>query len=235
MNIDASYYSAVGGRKNNEDFVSLIEGCNQLVAIVADGLGGYDSGEVASRLATTTINNCLHNMPLSESLLLDSVEKANMSILEQNQENKMKTTISIVWIEENNCLFATVGDTRVYHFRNGTIKFQSTDHSVSQMAVLMGEIDAMQIRGHKDRNKLIRVLGSKEKVKVDLTSSSLEQGDALLLCSDGFWENITEQEMIGLLNSSKSSQDWLKKMRALLERVMPENNDNHSAIALFVN
>lgn len=221
--------------KNNEDFVSLIEGCNQLVAIVADGLGGYDSGEVASRLATTTINNRLHNMPLSELLLLYSVEKANMSILEQNQENKMKTTISIVWIEDNNCLFATVGDTRVYHFRNGTIQFQSTDHSVSQMAVLMGEIDAMQIRGHKDRNKLIRVLGSKEKVKVDLTSSSLEQGDALLLCSDGFWENITEQEMICLLNSSKSSQDWLKKMRDLVERVMPENNDNHSAIALYVN
>lgn len=235
MNISASYYSSVGGRKNNEDFVSLIEGCNQLVAIVADGLGGYDSGEVASRLATTTINNRLHNMPLSELLLLDSVEKANMSILEQNKENKMKTTVSVVWIEDNNSLFATVGDTRIYHFRNGAIHFQSTDHSVSQMAVLMGEIDATQIRCHKDRNKLVRVLGNKDNVKVDLTNILLQQGDAILLCSDGFWENITEEEMIGLLNKSNSSQDWLRKMRDLVERVMPENNDNHSAIALFVN
>lgn len=234
MNLDTSYYSSVGGRNNNEDFVSLLEGCNQLVAIVADGLGGYKSGEIASRLATTVINNELHNMDLSEELLVNAVEKANISILENNIENKMKTTISVVWIENNYSLFATVGDTRIYLFRNGSICFQSVDHSVSQMAVIMGEIEASQIRGHKDRNKLIRVLGNKENVKVDLSRFLLQAGDAVLLCSDGFWENITENDMIRLLNESKSSQEWLKKMREWIEHVMPENNDNHSAIALYI-
>ena len=235
MNMDISYYTSRGGRQNNEDFVSLLENNDTIIASVADGLGGHDSGEIASQLAVKTVNAELINKNLSVIALEKAIVSANLAVVKEAERNNMKTTLAVMWATKEKALLATIGDTRIYHFRNNEIRFQSTDHSVSQMSVMAGEITTGQIRGHKDRNKLVRVLGHKDSVKPDIVDIKLEPRDAILICSDGFWENIIETEMCRVLSRSKDSKEWLEEMRQIAKSVMPKDNDNNSAIAIIVN
>ena len=234
MHADVSYYSSIGGRKNNEDSLSLLENGQNLIAVVADGLGGHASGEIASHLAVKTVIGELIGKRLSENALREAVDEANRTIINQALSNSMKTTIAVAWIENRHALFATVGDTRIYHFRNGEIIFQSLDHSVSQLAVMAGEISASQIRGHRDRNKLVQALGSKDRVKPAVSEAEPAPHDAVLVCSDGFWENIIENEMCRCLAQSGSAKEWLEKMKETVESAAPPNGDNHSAVALII-
>ncbi len=233
MKFDVSYYSAKGDRANNEDFVSVKKRGSVLLAVCADGLGGHDNGEIASKTAVNCINKALKNKPLSAQALEQAVEEANLAVLDRAENSEMKTTISVVWIADDKALAATVGDTRVYVFRDKEILFMSTDHSVSQLSVMAGEITTDEIRGHKDRNKLVRVLGGRENVKSDITEIQLEPGDAFLLCSDGFWENIVEADMLSSLSESKKAKDWLSKMRQTVDSVPDADYDNNSAITLI--
>ena len=235
MNIDVAYYTAVGGRDKNEDFISLLENNNRFIAIAADGLGGHAAGEIASHLAVNTINSVLIDKEMSISTLEESIDTANRAIISDESSDSMRTTIAVAWVSMDRALFATIGDTRIYHFRNNDIVYQSIDHSVSQMSVMAGEIAPHQIRGHKDRNKLVRVLGNKERVKADIVKAKLEPRDAILICSDGFWENIIENEMCRTLSHSKNSKEWLRQMRQIVDSVTFGSHDNHSAIAFFIN
>lgn len=113
---------------------------------------------------------------------------------------------------------------------------QTRDHSVPQMLVLTGEIKTEEIRSHPDRNKLLRALGDdRETVKFELTRFDVRAGDAFLLCSDGFWEPVTESEMLALLQSEPTARAWLEKM----SRLAAENSggkamDNYTAVAVRV-
>jgi len=105
---------------------------------------------------------------------------------------------------------------------------------VTQMEVLAGEIEAEDIRGNKDRNRLIRALGAKDEVKPDVVALELQVGDALLLCSDGFWENIWEDEMLNCLNPYLPATEWLEKMRKIAEQRMKADGDNNTAICIII-
>lgn len=234
MNISASYYSAKGGRPTNQDAISLLEGQDTILAMVADGLGGHEDGDKAAKLAIQKINEKTAHSQVSAVTLENAVKAANRVILDNQEGNRMRTTIAALWTDGESALTATVGDTRIYQFRKDKILFQSMDHSIAQMAVLMGEITTDQIRGHHDRNKLIRALGSQDELKIDLTSLKIEAGDAFLLCSDGFWENVWESDMLEDLHSSSGAREWLEKMRRKSELRMKPTGDNHSAIALII-
>jgi serine/threonine protein phosphatase PrpC len=233
MSLDISYYSSTGERDINEDFVSVKKSGSSVIAIVADGLGGHEDGELASGLAVETILCELNNKEISSEELRKAVLLANDRIIESVESDTMKSTVAVSWMDEKQAVFSNVGDTRIYLFRDKKVLYQSTDHSVSQMAVMAGEITTSEIRGHKDRNKLVRVLGSKNNIKVDIKSADLSHGDAILICSDGFWENITEEEMCSLLMSSENASQWIAKMRQTFETEC-DDKDNNSAIAVIV-
>ena len=193
MEISISYYTARGKRQNNEDAVSLLEGSNSLLAVVADGLGGHEAGEVASNHAVATLNRLLQSQTPEEDDLIDAIRQANQEIYEmQNAQSHMRTTVAALWLGDYRTIAANVGDSRIYQFRNGRIVYQSTDHSVAQMAVLVGEVEKSELRRSKDRNKLIRVVGEANPPKVDCVELTVQAGDRFLLCSDGFWEPVTE-------------------------------------------
>ena len=233
MNVDISYYSAMGKRTQNEDTISVLESGNSVLALVADGLGGHGGGDDASRVAVSSINSELQNCMVTADALIDAITNANQKVCEsQTDEVKMKTTIAALWLNGNAAVVANVGDSRIYQIRKGKIIYQSVDHSVAPMAVYAGEITADQIRGNSDRNKLIRALGSESDVNPDSKVLCVEPDDYFLLCSDGFWELITESEMLNILNRSKDVTDWLKIMRNYVETNGRRNMDNHSAVAI---
>lgn len=236
MDISVSYYSATGSRKNNEDAVSIQECRNGLLALVADGLGGHAKGEIASNIATSVITQQLLNKSPNESELVDAIQLASNRIFDsQEGKAKMRTTIAAVWVGDYIGLAANVGDSRIYQFRNNEIVYQSVDHSVAQMAVLVGEIRPEDIRTNPDRNKLIRVLGNEEAPKVDCECISIQKGDRLLICSDGFWEPISEQVMLSTSRSAITAKEWLEEMKQVIIQQNKLEQDNHTAIAIVIN
>lgn len=236
MDISFSYYTAQGSRQNNEDTVSLLESRNSTLAIIADGLGGLADGAVASRQAISTINRLLQGKSPNEDLLIQAIQQASRDIYAQQKPNApMCTTAAALWLGEYGAIAAHVGDTRIYQFRDGKIAYQSMDHSMAQIAVLVGELEPDKIRTSTERNKLVRVLGNEDLPKVDCSFLPVRTGDRFLLCSDGFWENVTEEFMLEAMKTAQTVRQWLETMRQKVLNEERPGQDNHTAIALLVN
>lgn len=232
MNVSLSYYSGLGKRKNNEDAVSALENDNGLLAVVADGLGGQDNGEYASRQAVKTLNSLLSADAISADALKKAITQANTEICALQKEYPgAQTTIAALWVGQGFAEAMHVGDTRIYQFRGDKIIYQSVDHSVAQLGVIAGDLTTDEIRTHKDRNKLFRALGDPHMPKIAEKLLDVRKGDRLLLCSDGFWEGILEEEMLRCASVTDDADAWLREMREITE---PEANDNNTAIAIVV-
>ena len=232
MNYSLSYYSGLGKRKNNEDSLCVLEGKNSVLAVVADGLGGQDNGEYASRQAVETLRRCLTDEGISSRKLKDAIQKANAEICAlQTDHPGAQTTIAAVWLGEGSAEAAHVGDTRIYQFRGDAVLYQSADHSVAQLSVVAGDLEMGDIRTCRDRNRLFRVLGDRRAPRIAEKLLDIRPGDRLLLCSDGFWEGIVEEEMLRCARQTDSAEAWLQKMRAIAE---PAASDNNTAIVIVI-
>lgn len=236
MTVTFSSYTEAGGRPQNEDSVMTRDDGNTLLAMVADGLGGHAAGEVASRLAVSTIAACLQGQAVTSSGVDAAVMAAHQAILDKQRQDHvdMKTTIAALWIEDGVARGVHVGDSRIYQFRDGKVIYQSLDHSQCQLEVLMGHMTQEQIRSSTIQNILLRALGGAGHVKPDIAILDIQLGDLLLLCTDGFWELILEQEMIRCACGASSAKEWLERMRTIVtERQSPES-DNHTAATIMI-
>ncbi len=227
-----------GGKTENEDTFRVIKKRKDLCVVVADGLGGHGGGQIASSVAADSILKCYHKKNLeTREGILESVKAADLMVKQhQTPECEMKTTlVALVIDREKKASWFHVGDSRLYHFVDSKIVQQTMDHSVSQMAVLMGEITPEQIRFNEDRCKVLRALGS-DNAEPDIVEdvSVEEQFHAFLLATDGFWEYIDEQEMEALLAQSSTPGAWLSQMSEMLSERVGEDNDNFTAVAVFV-
>jgi serine/threonine protein phosphatase PrpC len=138
-------------------------------------------------------------------------------------------------IDGNSVRFGHIGDSRLYVFRKGTLPWRTYDHSVVNVLYKTGRIKEKEIRRHPDRNKLLRVIGEAESFKPEICEEpvQLEAGDAVLMCTDGFWEFVLEKEMKRVLSQSKSPENWLRGMERLILRRAKKGHDNYSAIAVI--
>ncbi len=233
MNTSISYYSSIGKRDTNEDSVRVIQKRNGVLAVIADGLGGLKSGELASEIA---INEFLSNFKLrhfSDKEMFNAISRANSAVRKRQSENvTMCSTLAALWLQKGRALVCYVGDTRIYQIRDGRIVYQSVDHSLSQLAVLMGEITPEEIRNHRDRNKLVRAVGADNDIKPQIDTLSVKTQDAFLICSDGFWGKIIESDIIKFRGTRIDSNKWLSDMR---EQINDLADDNNSAVAIIVN
>lgn len=234
MNVSASYYSEIGGREENEDAVTLLESGGTMLGLVADGLGGHRGGKAAAQLAVRTVSGGVMDRPVSVVTLRDAVEQANALIWAQGRSSGMKSTLAAVWFDQRAALAANVGDTRVYQFRQGDVLYQSRDHSTAQLALRAGDISPAELRTCKERHRLTRALGGQDEVTVDVAHLDLAPGDALLICTDGFWEKLQESEMACDLSGAASALQWLDRMRARLADRGADSGDNHSAVAMLI-
>lgn len=234
MNISISYYSSAGGRFKNEDAAAVTESKSGVLAIVADGLGGQGNGDEAAALAIKSFQYEISQSSVSENLMAKAAEKANEEIRKAQNDRKMCSTLAALWLEDSCAYTVHVGDTRIYQFRDNKMLCRTLDHSVSQMAVIMGEIKEDEIRGHKDRNRLIKALGASADLKPKTQRLDVKKGDAFLLCSDGFWELITEEEMLECLYGCMNAGEWLRMMRTRIEQKTISGSDNHTAAAIII-
>ena len=230
-------YTNVGGRNENEDSHEIFYEDDRLCAVVADGLGGHGGGAEASQTAVEYIGKVfLEQKDCFGQKISENMEELNSIICSKQHDSvKMRTTIALLTIEKEEITTAHIGDTRIYHFLDNKIVDITFDHSVSQLAVLSGEIKQEDIRHHVDRNKLLRSLGKSDGIRTEINSwGKINNGKHIfLLCTDGFWENIEETEMMESLRNTDGPKEWMTNMLEIIETRTKENADNYTAIVVW--
>jgi len=233
------------GRRTNQDFFDYGFINQRGYWVVADGLGGHQGGEVASKLAVESIVNSFKRyQEISSEAIQKYFEIAQNAIINQQKKipalSEMRTTIVLLLADPQFAIWGYAGDTRLYHFRGGRIIFQTKDHSVPQALANAGDIRPEEIRYHEDRHRLLRAMGQEDQFRPTITAEkkALQNGDAFLLCTDGFWELVLEKEMEHDLVNFADPKSWLDKMQEMIlarsSRQDNKQHDNYTAIAVFV-
>ena len=241
MKLEYATLSFPGTREINEDSFAVKEQDKNLVLVVADGLGGHDKGEVASKLVAETIIEKVVFREDAGEKLIETLREAQRCLIEkQKRENAvdaMKTTAVALSLTNGKAYLAYVGDSRGYAFFKNGKYVRTIDHSVPQMLALAGDIKEKDIRYHQDRSSLLRVFGSEwEKDAIEILEEiDVAKTKAFLLCSDGFWELITESQMKWCLMWSKTPNEWLERMKKIIEKNgKGKEMDNYTAGAVFI-
>ena len=237
------HYSSMGSRLVNEDALGVFEKENKGCYILCDGLGGHGMGDVASNIVVQAFRDRFENGELGvrPEIELEKTFRVAQDILMDEQfarhaQNKMKTTAVACIVDGKKAYIAHVGDSRAYVFSRNKILKRTLDHSIPQMLAISGEISEKEIRNHKERNMLLRVLGVEwEKDMFDqMKPIPVRKIQAILLCSDGFWELIEDEDMCRFLADSSSVEEWMGKMIAEVNaNGKGKDMDNNSAIGIW--
>lgn len=176
------------------------------LTIVADGMGGHASGEVASQMAVELISEYYYadNSLTPADALRNAIELANREIhttsLSAEEYYGMGTTVIALVLQENTAFSAHVGDSRLYRFRGRGLEMLTIDHSQVMEMVRHGIITMEQARNHDDKNVILRAVGTQEEVEVEVSEAfAFETGDTFLLCSDGLNDMLDDEEIAQIL------------------------------------
>lgn len=195
-------------RDMNQDYFYISEPLDETqVYILADGMGGYNGGEIASKLATTCAKNYLQNnfkdTPKDKEsimkLVKSSMEYANMVVYEKSQENKdlegMGTTLEICLIYNNRVYIGHIGDSRIYRIRKDIIRKLTQDHSYVQKLVKDGTITKEEAEHHPKKNMLMKALGCNAFVEPDVAVKGFLKDDIILMGSDGLTNFVSQDDL----------------------------------------
>ena len=198
-------------RLTNEDTAHIGEYQDLTVLLIADGMGGHKSGEVASKLAVDTIKTMLEKDYREgedlETFFVKAIEKANAAICKAagNEENEgMGTTFAALVVREDEALIFHVGDSRVYLFREGKLRQLTKDHSLVNELSGKEPLDDESYRRLK--HIITRCLGTEGDVEVDRSRIQVHDLDRFLLCTDGLTDEVTSEEIENILRSEKDVQ-----------------------------
>lgn len=243
LQMDVVSYSDPAGRESNEDAIlaTPLPGntAGHLLA-VADGMGGYENGEVASRIAIDTLQRTVAEAATSDIALAlkQAYRQANKAIFEygsgEGESTPLGTTLVAAVVLGRYATVANVGDSRAYLFRANQLTQITQDHSVVGEQVAKGEITESEARQSRQRNLLTQSLGLNESLDRRLPSIyevSLLPEDRLLLCSDGFYDVLETQDYLGLLGAS-GQPDVARQLTDLAKS--RGTTDNVSAVVLRV-
>jgi len=208
-------------RSGNED--SFLLDCSRGLFIVADGMGGHAAGEVASEMAVSIIATELGNLRgMSDgeaaTRMRSAIRKANAAIFErtlaEHDKRGMGTTTTVMVLFSRRYLIGQVGDSRAYLLREGDLLQLTKDHSYVQEQVDAGLLTPEQARTHPYSNVITRCVGANEDVAPDIYFGNLEQGDRVLLASDGLTGMLEDQQLHDILAAEENPETAVNKMIA---------------------
>ena len=234
-----TWVSKEGGREYNEDAVGKTRKKGIVCVVVADGLGGHAGGTLASKLAVDTVLTEFTNDPgFSKEHIEKYINLANDAIVSRAMNDPellyMSSTVVVLLIKGRYAIWANVGDSRMYRLYEGVVAEVSEDHSVAFLDFVNGVTEYSDIRTSPNQNKLTSALGVamdgvniSEKIHINASTS-------FVLCTDGFWEYVTEEDMENTFKDSDGGEVWLEKMIKIREEKAPENSDNYTAAVIVI-
>lgn len=246
LRLSCAKLSAIGMRASNQDAIGDAQHDALTCFVMADGAGGHEGGEVASRLVVDAILRKFEDEAcFGARALLSYLDHAIASVAQAKRDapihQDMSATAAALLVDRSNgrAVWAHLGDTRIYHFRGARLLAATRDHSLTQQLIDAGYARAEQLRIHPQRNILYAAIGAEGET---LPSSSgdpvaLEHGDAFLICTDGLWEWVLEADMERTLAAAANSVAWLDALCALADANIAaagKVRDNYSVYAIGV-
>lgn len=212
--------SDVGNRRSlNEDSVGIYEDEVIEVYIVADGMGGHNAGEIASKLALDVAMKYIKDKKHEDNLQMvveKAIEEANKEVYKYSLYNEecsgMGTTITIAAIKGNELVIGNIGDSRFYIIKEDRLLRITKDHSLVQELVDNGSITEREAETHPNKNVITRSVGTKSTVKTDLYTLDLKDIQIGILCTDGLTNEVSEDEICKIIINSKKPCDELLKL-----------------------
>ncbi len=240
--IDFSFISEAGGREFNNERTAVFGKKNNRLFVLCSSICEGDKESTAAQVALEAVEAVFEEGELQgKKLLTECILKANSALInmQQSEENRddFKATIALLHVKNGVARYAHAGDTRIYVLQKHSIKAKTLDHSAAQILALMGDINETELATHEERRRLLRFLGNDElPPKMALSAKiGIMPGTSFLMCSDGFWEMITEKEISKYYKSSKTVEHWLEKMKVAINKRCKEDKeaDNFSAIGVW--
>jgi len=233
--------SRKGGRKANQDRIGYAYTRDTLLLVVADGMGGHLHGEVASQITVQYLTEAFQRDAKAKladpsDFLKKGIREAHFTLADYAKARGLaespRTTCVACVVQDSVAHWAHVGDSRLYHVRRGQVQAQTRDHSRVQVLIDRGRIREEAVAAHPDRNKIFNCIGAATPPEVELSKQMpLQEGDTLLLCTDGLWGPLTRK----LITAALLRGDIMKAMPELLdlaEARAGKDSDNLSVVAI---
>ena len=231
-------------RKMNQDAYYISEENDEYVlCVLADGMGGYTGGEIASNLAAISvakyikenfINGKDYEREELQGLIKKAIEYANIVVYEKSKEEQeleqMGTTIEVCLIYNNRAFIGHIGDSRIYRIRQGIMRKITMDHSYVQKLVKEGKITKEEAINHPKKNMLMKALGCEEEIEPDVIVKGFHENDIILVCSDGLTNMISEQEIYNIIE-----MDFDNAVDNLIKRANELGGNDNITVILMKN
>ena len=214
-------------RKVNED--SVLDHGQAGIWVVADGMGGHAAGDVASQSIVEKISSISATadanelVDAAENSLLEVNESLIQQALERSDRQTMGSTVALMLAFHKKCFILWAGDSRIYRVRNGDLQRITYDHSKVQDLVDEGLITEEEAERHPEANVITRAIGASRNLYIDLDMHDVKSGDRYLVCSDGLYKEVAEEEMADLVNTGTPEDACNALVELTLERGSRDN------------
>jgi PPM family protein phosphatase len=219
-------------RQNEDSFVH-----EPPIFAIADGMGGAQAGEVASRLAAAVLEEANGTEPTGEARVAELIREANRRVYERSNTDSavsgMGTTMTVALVEAatGKVTIGHVGDSRAYLFRDGELEQLTEDHTLVNELLKSGKLSPEEVNVHPQRSVITRALGTEEDVDVDTFTVEGRPGDVFLLCSDGLSSMISDSEILGLFRGG--ADDLEAVLRGLVHAANTSGGDDNITVVAF--
>jgi serine/threonine protein phosphatase PrpC len=242
VQIEFAKVSLTGHRTENQDRVEIIESGPSALLVVVDGMGGHAEGARASEATVECLAERFRQagQPVldPEGFLIGALAMAHDRVVSLGNgislEQRPRATCAVCLVQDDYLYCAHIGDSRIYQLRNGKILYRSRDHSHVELLLHEGVISEDEVSNHPMRNFVECCLGGDEPLP-DMSIAAmrpLEQGDGVLICTDGLWSGVTDEALSGLTSSGMNLDKTLLELAELAVKTNAPNSDNTSGAAL---
>ena len=232
FNCDTASYAEIGARSEQQDRVEVLRGRDTCLLVLADGMGGHEGGALAAQAVIDIAAEQLveERVEVPEEMLRAIACGAHERInaLGTRQGISPHSTCVLLYLTASQAIWAHVGDSRLYRFKNAKFVGRTLDHSVVELMRLQGRITEEEMKSHPDQGRLYEGLGGENPPEIDLGRAASSESDGFLLASDGLWENATVAE----LESVFKERDLQAAIRNLVNRAKERGGQNCDNIAV---
>ncbi|WP_129599943.1 PP2C family protein-serine/threonine phosphatase [Anaerophilus nitritogenes] len=230
-----NFISESGSSLQNKDYFAFVELDKFAIYVIADGIDHDTDLESAKIAVASIISNFSTSPSISRSFLSKLFKIANKELIDQSKNLRLKASITIVVTNYIKVRYALVGNTRFSLFREGFLKHQSKDQSLTQQLVDREKVQLDKIAKHTERNNLYCYLGQDEKITPYISKKfKLQNGDVITLCTKGIWENIDSEEIKDGLVDAKEAQEVVDNVEEMLLSKQHKDIENYTLAVIFV-